>query len=128
MLSEFESCASVASGRPWGLPEVLQELARDGAEDEVQEILTSFQSDTSSRLLRLQRALENSDRAAIRLQAHAIRGSALQVGADSVAVVCGILESASPQQPVADLANLLIKAQTCFDEVCRAMHRNGAES
>lgn len=87
----------------------------------MREILTSFQSDTSSRLLRLQCALEGSDRAAIRRQAHAIKGSAVQVGANAVAAACGLLESAAPLQPAADMAALLLQVQACFDEVSRAM-------
>jgi len=118
----------VRTDSQWNLPETLQELARDGEAEVVQEILTSFQSDTSSRLLRLHHALENSDRAAIRLEAHAIRGSAVQVGADAVAAVCQVLESASAQQSAVDIATLLMRVRTCFDEVCRAMGRNGAES
>ncbi|SPF38264.1 hypothetical protein SBA4_2140009 [Candidatus Sulfopaludibacter sp. SbA4] len=115
------------------LPESLQELAQDdadedGADEVVREILASFQADTSSRLLRLHRALERSGRDAIRLQAHAIRGSAVQVGADAVAAVCGALESSSAQQSAADIATLLMRVQACFDEVCRAVGRNGAGS
>jgi len=87
----------------------------------VREILTAFQSDTSSRLLRLQCALGGSDRAAIRRQAHAIKGSAAQVGADAVAAACDLLESAAPRQPAADMAALLLRVQACFDEVRRAM-------
>lgn len=118
----------VPTDSQWSLPESLQELAQDGADEVVREILISFQTDTSSRLLRLQCALESSDRDAIRLQAHAIRGSAVQVGADAVAAVCRALESASAQQSAADIATLLMRVESCFDEVCRAMGRNGAGS
>ena len=118
----------VPTDSQWSLPETLQELAEDGDEELVRDILTCFQSDTSSRLLRLHHALEGSDRAAVGLQAHAIRGSAVQVGAGAVAMACRVLESAAPHQPAADIANLLTRVQSCFDEVCRAMDLSDVES
>ena len=116
----------VPTENQWCLPEELQELARDGADEVVREILTAFQSDTGSRLLRLRHALETLDRAAIRQQAHTIRGSAVQVGADAVAADCRLLETAAAHQPATDIAALLMRVESSFDEVCRAMDRTGA--
>lgn len=121
MLFESESSPRAATGSDWSLPEELEELVRDGDAEAVREILACFQSDTASRLLRLHTAVANSDRTAIRTQAHAIKGSAVQVGAEAVAAVCRVLETDSAHRSAADIGTLLIQVERCFRNVCRAM-------
>ena len=120
MLSEIKS-SSAQAGSQWSLPRALQELASDGAEAAVRDILATFQSDTGSRVMLLRKASQGSDRAALRLQAHAIKGSAMQVGADEVAAACRILEASAAQASAGQIEVLLAQIETCFDQVRRAM-------
>jgi HPt (histidine-containing phosphotransfer) domain-containing protein len=120
MLSEMKS-SSAAAGSQWRLPRALQELANDGAGEVVRDILVTFQCDTNSRVMLLRAASAGSDRTALRVQAHAIKGSAMQVGADEVAAVCRILEANAAQASAAQIETLLARIETCFNEVRRAM-------
>jgi len=126
MLSEIKSSSPQADSQ-WSLPQGLQELASDGAEAVVRDILATFQSDTNSRVMLLRKASQAADRAALRLQAHAIKGSAMQVGADEVAAACRILEASAAQASTAQIEVLLAQIETCFDKVRRAMDLGGRE-
>jgi HPt (histidine-containing phosphotransfer) domain-containing protein len=76
----------------WRLPETLQELAQCGEQEIVAEVLTLFQSDTEHRLTVLRAAVESGDRQTARAQAHSLKGSAVQVGANALAESCREME------------------------------------
>ncbi|HWD00194.1 MAG TPA: Hpt domain-containing protein [Candidatus Sulfopaludibacter sp.] len=100
---------------PWPLPEALQQLATDGGAALVIEILDLFVSDTCRRLRSLREALERGDPVRLKAQAHAVKGSAIQVGADSLAALCLELElNAGP-----DL--LVQEVEVEFERLC-ALH------
>jgi len=108
----------------WKLPESLAELAREGDEELVADILTSFQTDGEARLRRLESAVAMADRALIRLQAHTLKGGALQVGADVVALLCKDLEIACATESIGEMTSRLMRIEWGFATVCRAMeHR-----
>ena len=108
------------SSVPWVLPEELRQLA-ESDEDLVTEVLTVFQSDTADRIQRLRAALAQDDRRQVRSQAHAIKGSAGQVGAGGVHELCRQLEvmAFSADKPV--LHDLVGRLDASFAGVCRAM-------
>jgi|SRR5579883_1334360 len=103
----------------WTLPETLQQLAVCGEREIVTEVLTLFQSDTESRLRELRSALESGDRKKARLQAHSVKGSAVQVGATFLAEACREMEMTA-ETPV-ELRPLLEEIEARFVAVSKAM-------
>src|SRR5947207_1115764 len=111
------------SERPaWMLPDELRQLAEHGERGLVQEVLTVFQSDTATRLSKVQSALANDDRTEVRNQAHAVKGSAGQVGAPAVAAICQSLESLALTADLSELRNLSRQLELAFADVVRAMN------
>ena len=103
----------------WSLPEALQQLAQDGEREIVAEVLTLFQSDTKSRLKDLRGAVESGDRKRVRSQAHSLKGSAVQVGANSMAEACREMELTAETRP--QLAPLLQEIEGRFVAVSKAI-------
>ncbi|MDR3699554.1 MAG: Hpt domain-containing protein [Candidatus Sulfopaludibacter sp.] len=104
----------------WALPETLQLLAASGDAELVVEIIDLFKSDTARRLLLLREALVHKDGARVKQEAHAIKGSAIQVGADSLAVLCQRIELEAPATSCPELEPLVRQAEADFEDLCRA--------
>ena len=106
--------------RGWTPPTLLLELAANGSGLEA-ELIDAFKSDTTIRLERLRRAITSADAARLRAEAHTIKGSAWQMGADSVATLCQEIELAAGQTPLPPLDDRVNQLEARFVEVCRAM-------
>ena len=107
----------------WTPPRLLRELAVDGSGLEA-ELIEAFQTDTAKRLERLRLAVASADATRLRQEAHTIKGSAWQMGADSVAKICQELELAASQTPLPQsmlLDERVKQLEARFAEVCRAM-------
>jgi HPt (histidine-containing phosphotransfer) domain-containing protein len=105
----------------WTLPEALQELESAGCGDTVLELVRDFQTDTAQRLQRLRQALASSDAATFRREAHSIKGSAAQMGADEVAALARVLEIEGASMPAWAVQASVDKLQTQFELICRQM-------
>jgi HPt (histidine-containing phosphotransfer) domain-containing protein len=105
----------------WTLPEALQELESAGCGDTVLELVRDFQTDTAQRLQRLRQALAASDAATFRREAHSIKGSAAQMGADEVAALARVLEIEGASMPAWAVQASVDKLQTQFELICRQM-------
>ena len=101
----------------WVLPEALRQLQECGETELVEELIVIFQSDTASRLEILARAVETSDHATARQEAHTIKGSALQVGAVRFAEACRQMEMEARKDVPSDLDVLYRVMLRSFDEV-----------
>jgi HPt (histidine-containing phosphotransfer) domain-containing protein len=106
--------------RGWTPPRLLLELAANGCGLEA-ELIEAFKTDTAIRLERLRRAITSADGARLRMEAHTIKGSAWQMGANSVASVCQEIELAVSQTPLPQLDESVNQLEARFNEVCRAM-------
>jgi HPt (histidine-containing phosphotransfer) domain-containing protein len=106
--------------RGWTPPRLLRELAANGSGLEA-ELIEAFRTDTAIRLQRLRHAITSADAAQLRREAHTIKGSAWQMGADSVALMCQEIEAAASQIPLAQLGERVDRLEGRFVEVCRAM-------
>jgi HPt (histidine-containing phosphotransfer) domain-containing protein len=106
----------------WVLPDELLQLAEYGQKEVVQEVLTIFQSDTAQRLVKVQTAAAAGHRPEVRSQAHAMKGSAAQVGAPTMAALCQTLESQALTAEKAELDGLLTRIRHAFNEVVGAMN------
>jgi HPt (histidine-containing phosphotransfer) domain-containing protein len=105
----------------WVLPDELRQLAESGDGDLVKEVLAIFRSDTSKRLAGLRAALSRKNRDQVKHQAHAMKGSAGQVGAGSMAALCQRIESQALTAAAADLENLVSEVEHELADVSRAM-------
>ncbi len=115
-----EPAGSSASRNIWA-PEDLFEVALSGGWELVGELLDLFQEDTASRLNALKQAIVRADAPLIRNDAHAIKGSAAQVGARTLADLCRQMEHLAAQGRVAGLESLLAQIETEFTRACRLM-------
>jgi histidine phosphotransfer protein HptB len=100
-------------------PALLEALAGD--EGCLDELIDAFKTDTEIRLQRLTVALAGADVHNMRREAHAVKGSARQVGAETLADVCEQVETAPDSMPIPFLAGLVEKIQQLYVEVAAAM-------
>jgi two-component system sensor histidine kinase/response regulator len=103
----------------WELPTTLRQLAECGDAELVEELIAMFQTDTSARLEVLRHAVAAQDYTVVSAEAHTIKGSAMQVGANRLADCCRQMEQAVRQTPPEDPAGAFHKILQSFDEVCR---------
>src|SRR5689334_2264582 len=105
----------------WVLPEELRQLAECGDESLVKEVLNVFRTDTAERLAKLRNALERGDLAQVKGQAHSMKGSASQVGARSVAMLCQQIEAEALTADPATLRDVVDRVEAEFAAVIRVM-------
>ncbi len=105
----------------WVLPEGLRQLVMLGDEETVAEIIEVFLSDTAARLELLQGAMERQRREEIRAQAHAIKGGAVQVGANGMAMVCRQIEALAGEGPEKEIAGLTKRLDIEFQAFSRML-------
>jgi HPt (histidine-containing phosphotransfer) domain-containing protein len=101
----------------WVLPAALRQLQECGESALMEELLAIFQTDTAERLEVLVRAVETTDYATVRQEAHTIKGSALQVGANRVAEFCRQMELEARKARPEYLVSLFHALLQSFDEV-----------
>jgi HPt (histidine-containing phosphotransfer) domain-containing protein len=99
------------------LPAALRQLLEGGESGLVEELIAIFQEDAAERLALLAHALESADYSTVRQEAHTIKGSALQVGANRVAEASRQLEMEA-RKPQPEVLPALYRALLSnFDEV-----------
>ena len=112
------SASSVA--REWRLPAELKELV-EAEPSAVAELTEIYLRDSASRLEILKAACHAGDFKTIRLQAHSVKGSSLQIGAEGVAHLCAALEVC--ERPSAEQRHQLLRSiEEEFEHIGRAMH------
>jgi HPt (histidine-containing phosphotransfer) domain-containing protein len=82
----------------WSLTADLSEIATADA-GMLLELVSLFIDDSTVRLQTLSSACFRQDFKVVRAQAHSLKGSALQMGADRLASLCAVLESADRPEP-----------------------------
>jgi HPt (histidine-containing phosphotransfer) domain-containing protein len=109
------------SGAAWTLPDELRMLAEAGDADMVREVIRVFQSDTAIRIRAIQEGVARGDGPRVKHEAHAVKGSAAQVGATSLAAICRSVETAALSGASDDLGRLLREMEAEFAAVRSAM-------
>lgn len=104
----------------WAPPALLLEAAA-GDDGLIVKLIHAFGADTGARLEQMRGALAESNFPGIRAEAHTIKGSARQMGADAVADACQELELVSDPQEAQFIAARLERVQELFDEIRGAM-------
>ena len=105
----------------WHLPETLREFEEAGDKTIVLELITSFQNDTARRFERLHAAVNRFDAAAVKAEAHAMGGSARQMGAEVLADLFQAIEAGAPRMNWQELDGQVELADLRFAEVRTAM-------
>ena len=104
----------------WVLPDELKQLAETD-EALIEEVLSVFRTDTAERIGRMQEAVDRGDFAAVKAEAHTLKGSSGQVGAAAVSALCRQIEQRAPEGDAATMQELVAQLQKAFDSVCREM-------
>ena len=99
------------------LPAALRQLLDGGEGGLVEELIVIFQEDAAERLGLLARALDEDDYSTIRQEAHTIKGSALQVGANRVAEASRQVEVEARKSEPENLVPLYRALLSSFEEV-----------
>lgn len=81
----------------WSLPDSLVELASDDSEL-ITDLISAFQADTETRMLKIDKALRAGEFSVIGAQAHTIKGASRQLGAHTLAEACQKLEGIARTQ------------------------------
>jgi len=104
----------------WTPPAWLLEVASadDGL---IADLIDTFKTATETSLQQMGTALATVDVPRLHTEAHKIKGSAKQVGANALADVCQALELASSLTPVPRLVELVDRCQELFSETVSAM-------
>jgi len=108
----------------WELPESLSRLARGGDAWLVAEILEDFCQDGRARLSRLRHAAASQDAATVKLEAHSLKGSAAQMGAEGLATGCRALELSASAGLTGGVEAQLDAIEALLEETCRAIARH----
>ena len=95
----------------WKMPEELLEIAQDGGSEMIAELVTIFREDGGARLEELRDAVRTGDRNIIRRQAHSLKGSALQIGAQEFGGLCRELEALADHGAESELLALMEKME-----------------
>jgi HPt (histidine-containing phosphotransfer) domain-containing protein len=101
----------------WQLPDTLREIEEAGDDSIVLELIDSFQSDTASRFERLHNAVARLDAATVRAEAHAMKGSARQMGAEALGALCQAVEAGAPKLNWPELEYQVMQGEERFAEV-----------
>ena len=91
----------------------------------VREVLSVFQSDTAVRIRNVAAALAQGDAARVRSEAHAVKGSAAQVGALEVSDLSRKIEAAALRLDLAEAARLMPELETAFSSLSAEMSDSG---
>src|SRR5450432_1195789 len=104
----------------WSPPASLLDAASDD-EGLIDDLIDVFSTDSDARLEQMREALATLNFPRLRFEAHTIKGSARQVGADAVAEACQEIEIASDPQDALLIAAQLNRVQKLFEEIRCAM-------
>lgn len=96
--------------------ETLVEL-KEILEDDFGMLVTSYLEDAQSRIRKLQLAIEDADAAVIKAEAHSLKGSSLNLGAQSLPELCSQLEDCGNTESLEDTPALFIKIENEFLKV-----------
>jgi two-component system, sensor histidine kinase and response regulator len=105
---------------------VLDELRTLGGDGIVAELVGMFLEDTPPRLAALREAMQEGDAESIEGVAHALKGSAGNMGATRLAGVCARLENAGISRDLTSVKDLLPQAEAEFGRVRRALEVEAA--
>jgi len=108
----------------WIPPSILLE-AIGGDDKLIVELIDAFHEDTETRLAVMRAAIEAADRPLLRREAHSIKGSAQQIGAQEIAATCEQIELTCMETPSARQTESVNRLDRQFHTIVREMAHYG---
>jgi HPt (histidine-containing phosphotransfer) domain-containing protein len=105
----------------WSLPEIFEGMEPDEASSMLRELLEAYRTDTAARLDKLRSAAAAGDLATVRAEAHSVKGSSRQVGAEALAAACQEIELGVRSMSSEWLAERTGRLHEHFSSAVRAM-------
>jgi PAS domain S-box-containing protein len=99
----------------------LRELREPNQPDPLRELIDLFLKDSRPRLQKMETALSLKDVTALASAAHALKGSASNLGARELAALCARLEKKAKSGELAESANILLAVRGEFQQVERTL-------
>jgi two-component system, sensor histidine kinase and response regulator len=96
----------------------LRQLQEPGEPDSAVELIDLFLRDTPVKIESIRNAIARSDAPALQEPAHALKGSASNLGAHRLAQICAKLETLARDQRLADAANVFGQLTEEYGRVC----------
>ncbi|MEK6554911.1 MAG: response regulator [Bdellovibrionota bacterium] len=93
----------------------LRQLNRAGQPDIVNDLIIQFNSGASTRLLRMQQAIETSKFSVLRSEAHQMKSISATIGAHEMSRICLVLEESAFIFSKEDLARILSKLNMVYE-------------
>lgn len=90
-------------------------------EDNFELLVKTFITDGSKRIEHMSCGIRNKDMDIIRLEAHALKGSARNVGAEPFAKLCEQVENQARDKDDTDFDSQLVQIQNEFEPLCRVI-------
>ena len=106
----------------WVLPAELHHLAQSGGRKDIEELIALFKEDMGKRLQVLRTAIESGEVTTVGAQAHAIKGSAIQMGAHNLVTTCKHMELDAAHHVTENLERLLLEAEAELRVLVTSMH------
>jgi len=100
--------------------EVLEQL-KDIMEEDFTLLIDTFVSDTQQRLIVMEIAIGQGDGPGLRSNAHSIKGSSSNLGAEAMSASCAKLEKAADLWQPTQLQELLEQLQADFQLLCKLL-------
>jgi histidine phosphotransfer protein HptB len=105
----------------WVLPELFEGMEPAETASILAELIESYRTDTAQRLSKLRSAAARGDLATVRAEAHSIKGSSRQLGAEALATACQEIELEILRMPPDLLAERLSRLEDHYLSACSAM-------
>ena len=100
----------------WSLTETLRHIEEAGDESVVWSLIVACGVDTAGGCLRLKEAVTSLQSASVKAEAHAMQGSASQMGADALAAQCRAIEAGAPARNWTELEFPVKQAELGYAE------------
>jgi HPt (histidine-containing phosphotransfer) domain-containing protein len=120
LLSDNSADSRNICASKWAPSQELVDLASDD-EGLIAEVIDLFKTGGEARLHQMRIAVTTADIQSLRSEAHSLRGSAVQLGANALVEACRRLELAQGLTPVSHLVELVDRVRTLFAEVSSEM-------
>jgi HPt (histidine-containing phosphotransfer) domain-containing protein len=104
----------------WSPPVSILEAA-SGDDSLIDDLIEAFSTDSDARIGQMRVALATRNLPGIRFEAHSIKGSARQLGAEALADVCQELEIVSDFEDALVIAAKVTRVQELFEDMRGAM-------
>ena len=100
----------------------LRVLQDDGEPDVLRELIEMFLADAEPRLASLREAVHQGNAAVVEREAHALKGSCANFGAEPMSRICERLQAAGRSADLTNVLALLGKLEGEYERVCDALN------